>query len=92
MFTKNFLFSVLRLALLSLVLWSTALALMVLAGAPSATAQAACTPGQTRTIWVDPHCCQEYPPASRTAQNQVCVATWVNDGATYCTTAPFCML
>lgn len=91
MFTKNFLFSVLRLALLSLVLWSTALALTVLAGAPSATAQTGCTPGQTRTIIVDPHCCED-PPAGRTAQDQVCVANWVNDGATYCKAAPFCLL
>src|SRR5262245_37309089 len=50
MFTKNFLFSILRLALLSLVLMFTGLALTILAGAPSATAQTSCTPGQTRTI------------------------------------------
>jgi hypothetical protein len=93
MSTKNFLFFVLRLALLSLVLMFTALALTILAGVPTATAQG-CTTGQTRTIWVDPHCCTGYPPViDRTAQDQVCCAgTWYNDGAPYCKAAPFCAL
>ena len=91
MFTKSFLFSILRLALLSLVLMVTALALTILAGVPSATAQG-CTTGQTRTI-IDPHCCTEPPPATRIAQDQVCCAgTWYNEGAPYCKSATFCEL
>ena len=89
MFKTTHQLSIYRIALLALALVLTGLAM-----APPATATV-CTPGQTRTIWVDPHCCTGYPPVTdRTAQNQVCCAdgTWVNDGAPYCKAAPFCEL
>jgi len=70
--------SVLRPALLVVGLLLTLIAMI-------SPATAACTPGATKTIIVNPVCCQ-YPQAKATKQNQVCNSSgvWVNSGGTYC--------
>ena len=65
-------------------------ALLLTFGATIPPAIAACTPGTTRTIIVNPECCGG--GVKVTKQNQNCSSTgvWVNSGGTYCATNPVC--
>jgi hypothetical protein len=79
--------SIYRIALLALALVLTGLGVLP-------TAQAACTPGATRTITVSVVCCGSVPPPKVTKQKQVCnsAGVWVNSGNPFCAAASACAI
>jgi hypothetical protein len=76
-----------RIALLTLALVLTGLGMLP-------KAMAACTPGATRTIILDPTCCGSYPPPKAWKQNQYCGPNgiWFNSGGTYCGSVSACAI
>ncbi|HEV2845978.1 MAG TPA: hypothetical protein VG477_14080 [Thermoanaerobaculia bacterium] len=67
-------------------------ALLLNLAAMTAPAIAACTPGATRTITVNPVCCGG--GVRVTKQNQKCNSSgvWANSGGTYCAPASVCAI
>lgn len=67
-------------------------ALLLTFGAMIPPAIAACTPGATRTIIVNPVCCGG--GVKVTKQNQKCSSSgvWVNSGGTYCAPHNVCAI
>ena len=75
-----------RIALLALALVLTGLGMLP-------TARAACTPGTTRFVIVDPSCCGFNPPKAW-KQKQVCNSNgvWEFTGSRFCTTVTACAI